>query len=458
MTNHRLASAVVGILAIAGSARADIGIFQGNIDLGEAGNPALVGSSSFDGTKYTVTGSGTDWWEWDGERAQFLYKQITGDFRLEASVNVLGDPANDWAKFGVAFRNTINTGPANTKDVNAFVAVTDPFRGTPLGAFQGRYLAGQPPMFNYQKEGTQPSKVALQRKNVGGDWFLVEGFLDVGSGWEKVAQKYMSMAATGYAGLAVTSHDNSRTESAEFSNVALTAPIATPPAAQAPASIVNTGGQGGMGYFDVTEVVNNGGLGNNTIATAVGSLNNGTGDRYSYQTAVLNIQDSGGGGRFGNDGRFGVVNANLFGKTYGNVDDIAMIARGIISIPEAAPYTFVCNSDDGFELSIDGKIVMQADYGKGEGDVLGTVMLSAGEHSLQLIYWEAGGGSSVELYAAKGDWPWFDFWDGNNWVKYANWQLVGDTANGGIALVPEPASLSLLALSGLALLARRRKV
>ncbi len=452
------ALAVAAAMALAGWSHGAIGIFTDSIDLGVPGdNPKLAGSVAYDGAgKYTVTGGGSDWWEWDGERAHFLYNPISGNVRVEATVQVLGDPANDWAKFGVAIRNDIDNGNANIMSMNAFTAVTDPFRGDGArGVFQGRFLENTPPMFNYEKGGIQPSRVAVQRTLMpDGEWFLTEGFVDTGAGLQKIGQRYLKMNNNAYAGIAVTSHDNGRTESAQFTNVTVTNTTAPERWDRSEAaSVVNGGGVGAMNAWSVRELLSSYGLAGN-IANTVQALNNQA-PTLDHLSPVLNFHDSDGNGRFGGDANFGVVDAGFRGK--GGVDDLAIVARGVLWITDPGPYTFVCNSDDGFELSIDGLIVGKADYGKGSSDiVMSATYLTAGAHPIQMIYWEGGGGSSLELFAAKGDWPWFDY-DYGGWTKYADWKLVGDFANGGLQLVPEPASLSLLAFGTLALLSRRRK-
>ncbi len=60
-----------------------------------------------------------------------------------------------------------------------------------------------------------------------------------------------------------------------------------------------------------------------------------------YTANVLNIQDSGGQGNFLNDAQLGVATAGH--AAYGEVDHIAMIARGTIRIPDGGDYTLGIN-------------------------------------------------------------------------------------------------------------------
>lgn len=77
----------------------------------------------------------------------------------------------------------------------------------------------------------------------------------------------------------------------------------------------------------------------------------------------------------------------------------------------------------GGRILIDGSIVMDAPAFHGVQDLGGTVTLSAGNHTFEAFFFEAGGGDEGEFYAAPGN---LSAWD-------ATMKLVGDTANGGLA-------------------------
>ncbi len=131
------------------------------------------------------------------------------------------------------------------------------------------------------------------------------------------------------------------------------------------------------------------------------------------------------------DGRFtsGNLPFALPGETHG------LRATGYLSIPVSGPWTFGVNSDDGSRLRIDinndgdfndaGENVIVDDAGHGAQDIYGRVApLSAGSHRFELVYFENYGGDEVEFFAQRGT---FTAWN-------TGFRLVGDTANGGLAV------------------------
>ncbi|MFW6164319.1 MAG: LamG-like jellyroll fold domain-containing protein [Planctomycetota bacterium] len=210
------------------------------------------------------------------------------------------------------------------------------------------------------------------------------------------------------------------------------------------------------GLWGIREVRNNGTL--NSVYDARDSLLSGGGTIVDGSAPVVNHNDpqnNGGGGHFGDASK-----APFLGNVSGNDEDVAFLARSKVIIPTDGWYTFGFRSDDGALLKLVG-----ADFeprwgalafgdtvvfpgNTGDSNTGAAAFLEAGEYPAEFLYYERGGGAYVELWAAPGDFSSFD---------PAAFALVGDTANGGLQLTPEPTTLSLLGLGLLAALRRRRR-
>ena len=83
-------------------------------------------------------------------------------------------------------------------------------------------------------------------------------------------------------------------------------------------------------------------------------------------------------------------------------DNFVMRAQGKVIIPSSGNYTFGVDGDDGFRLFIDGEQVSEFADTTGNAFTLASSNLSAGEHDVELVWFEAGGGAFVELFAAPG--------------------------------------------------------
>ena len=81
----------------------------------------------------------------------------------------------------------------------------------------------------------------------------------------------------------------------------------------------------------------------------------------------------------------------------GDREDFAIRSVGKIDLTKSGDITFVCNSDDGFVLRIDGDDVGE-EGDRGRGNTFMTVDLSAGVHDLEFIYYERAGGAGVSLF------------------------------------------------------------
>jgi len=143
---------------------------------------------------------------------------------------------------------------------------------------------------------------------------------------------------------------------------------------------------------------------------------------FSENRNVINYFNTGGQGHYGNDITFPGLTINS------DVDDFALEATATVTIPTVGNWTFGVNSDDGFGLTI-GTFSMSYPSPRGPGDSLATFNFpSAGDYPLRLVFYEHGGGSEVELFAAPGS---FAGWG-------ANFQLVGDMANAGLTVKSSP--------------------
>lgn len=72
-------------------------------------------------------------------------------------------------------------------------------------------------------------------------------------------------------------------------------------------------------------------------------------------------------------------------------NDFALRFRGIITVPKAGDYQFFTKSDDGSRLSIDGREVVENNGIHPVQEKSGKVTLTAGEHEIMAVYFDAGG-------------------------------------------------------------------
>ena len=119
-------------------------------------------------------------------------------------------------------------------------------------------------------------------------------------------------------------------------------------------------------------------------------------DQQSETTSVVdvvNFRDPGGGGGSGNFG-----SDDLFPNDGpGDDNDFAIRATGTIVVPTGGTWTFGINSDDGASLTIGGQSVIDDDTLHAPRDTFGVTTLSAGEHELELVFFERGGGAESRV-------------------------------------------------------------
>jgi serine/threonine protein kinase len=178
------------------------------------------GSSSYDKTKdtYTVTGIGVDIWE-NIDDFHFTYKTLHGNGSITARIDSIED-VHEWTKAGLMIRNSLD---ATAENVMMLV--------TPGGrmAFQYRNTKAGMTYSTSTPVGTVqlPYWVRLIRK---GNLLVGEHSSD-GVNWQRVLPGKdpnqslsieITMNETTYIGLAITSHNPSRSAEATISNIRLT--------------------------------------------------------------------------------------------------------------------------------------------------------------------------------------------------------------------------------------------
>ena len=173
----------------------------------DIGSVAIAGSSTLSSGVHTITGSGADiWGTADGFR--FVYVPLTGNGTVTARVVSQTKP-DVWSKAGVMIRESL---AANARHVMAVVSGSNGVR------MQYRSTAGSSSSDISGGSGDVPVWVRVTRS---GNSFTTYRSAD-GVTWTQMGSTSIAMGSATYVGLAVTSHTNSATSTATFSNVTVT--------------------------------------------------------------------------------------------------------------------------------------------------------------------------------------------------------------------------------------------
>jgi endonuclease/exonuclease/phosphatase family metal-dependent hydrolase/regulation of enolase protein 1 (concanavalin A-like superfamily) len=225
------------MICLGAVAHADAGLPDGwtSADIGSVG---INGTASASGNVFTVEGAGDDIWD-AADALRFTYTRLTGDGEIIARLDSL-QPIAAWTKAGVMIRETLN---ANARHAFMLASAGKGY------AFQRRTTTGGASSNIAGGGGTVPVFVRLIRS---GSTFTAYRSSD-GRGWSTVGSASITMAATVYVGLAVSSHDRGRLTAASFSNVVVGQSVQ---AGWRSADIGPVGGAGsasaGSGTMDVT--------------------------------------------------------------------------------------------------------------------------------------------------------------------------------------------------------------
>jgi hypothetical protein len=153
----------------------------------------------------------------------------------------------------------------------------------------------------------------------------------------------------------------------------------------------------------VTGEIGGGGAGANPLADAdellsLPSGHAGIASQAEFNYNEINFRDPDGGGSFGN-----AVGDDSFPLDAELVDEnhFAVIATASLVVPAGAEgeFAFGVHADDGARLKIDGVTVVLDNTANGAAALsTGTRTLTAGVHTLELVYFERTGGAELELF------------------------------------------------------------
>jgi len=190
---------------------ADLGLFEGN---GDVGSTRHAGSVAFDAKagRYQVAGGGANMW-FTNDALHFVWKRVSGDVTLAADIHFLGAGGDPHRKACLLVRQSLDS---NSAYADAAV------HGDGLTSLQYRASAGDR-TYEIQSGVSKPTRVRIEKRgryvsmSVAGE----DGRLRPAGGSFR-----MDLAEPFYVGLGVCAHNNDTIETAVFSKVELSTPVA----------------------------------------------------------------------------------------------------------------------------------------------------------------------------------------------------------------------------------------
>jgi hypothetical protein len=192
------------VLAVPASAQ--LGLFTSSADIG---NPAIKGSAAYNPTthEYKVTGAGANIWAKE-DQFQFLWKEITGNFSVSATLRFEGKGA-DHRKAGIMVRQSADPDAAYADLM---------IHGSGMPGLQWRGKQGEETnTFDAPFDGPGTFKIKFVRNGVKMYMFVGKS----GAEPKEIAHTEVTLRGPVLVGLAVCSHDEKVAETAIFSDVSI---------------------------------------------------------------------------------------------------------------------------------------------------------------------------------------------------------------------------------------------
>jgi TolB protein len=181
-----------------------IGLFEGHLDVGTV---LHTGAAHFDQQteSYSVTGSGENMW-FGVDDFQFVWKKMTGDVAISASIAFKGDKGNNHRKAVLMIRQSLD-GNSPSVDVAR--------HGDGLTSLQFRDAAGTDTR-EVQTEFVDPQRIRLEKR---GDFFYAFAAGKDGHLHPAGASTKVQLGEAFYVGIGVSAHDKDDLQTAVFSDV-----------------------------------------------------------------------------------------------------------------------------------------------------------------------------------------------------------------------------------------------
>ena len=201
------------VVAASNNASTNLGLFEGNDDIGGVNFP---GSVEFDvaAGAYTISGSGTNMW-FDTDELHYVWKKMSGDVSIAADIEWVGEGVDPHRKACLIIRQDLEPGSAYADAV---------VHGDGLTSIQYREVLGATTR-EVQSNISAPKRVRIEKE---GDYLSMsvafgDGELESSGGTFK-----LPFAEPFYVGLGLCSHNNDVVETAIFSNVVIETIAAKP--------------------------------------------------------------------------------------------------------------------------------------------------------------------------------------------------------------------------------------
>jgi hypothetical protein len=180
-----------------------------HIDIGDV---APAGNATFDGSTYTVQGSGADIWGFQ-DAFHFAYTRVSGDVTIVARVIGVQN-VDQWTKAGIMIRDQALP---DSRHASIFATPTT-LKGV---AFQRRWYTGDTSVHTAGPAVAPPVWLRLSRQ---GNTFTASYRLSPTAAWTLIGTDVFEMSRGVLVGVAVTSHSTGRLANATFDNVTINGP------------------------------------------------------------------------------------------------------------------------------------------------------------------------------------------------------------------------------------------